>query len=339
MKIKLLILSLLFPLVLNAQEGGFTLRGCVHNGVSVVPGASVELMDMSPRIKTETGIDGTFALGGVPEGPHTLRVWSGFHTFSLNVDVHSDITLDTIVTEEVMLESTIWYLQKATPSPVADPYFRQYLDFRRAIDALNLTFSDAINGYNTDSVPDASGLIASLRGVTMEEGWTLDIHYTGGGAGGFVNLYSRRVEDPKPPRNVKMLRYDLVPHIRVDFTPEGIWSAYQLSEAYSYLPKYWHGGYNNYCGIFSLDEVRQRSLALSDSLATTPEIHTRVEILDGDHATVTAYWWNDWTGLFEMTVFVERIGETVNFIYPKSEDSDPRTSSLIIVPYDCGIMF
>lgn len=339
MKIKLLILTLLFPLTLNAQEGGFTLRGCVHNGVSVIPGASVHVTDMSPMLRTKTGIDGTFALSGVPEGPHTVRIWSGFHTFRLKVDVHSDIALDTIVTEEQMLRPAIWYVQQATPSPVADPYFRQYLDFRRAIDALGLTFSNKIDGYYTDSVPDASGLIASLRGVTMEEGWTLDVHYTGGGDGGFVNLYSRRVDAPKPPRNVDMVRYDLLPQLHVDFTPEGIWSAYQLVTANTYLPTFWHGGYNSCCGIFSLDEVRQRSLALRDSLATTPEIHTRVEILDGDHATVTAYWWNDWMGLFEMTVFVERIGETVNFIYPKSEDSDPRTSSRIIVPYDCGIMF
>lgn len=340
----MLILSMLFSLTLCAQEKGFSIRGYVSNGVGMVPAMRVTLLgdtSWNNIAKTQTDRNGMFFLDNVPEGSYILLVYGSFYPSEQEIDVHSNLTLDTVLVEETMLEPTIWYLQKTDSTSPADPYYRQYLDYRRAIDALNISYSRATLSYSVDSIPDATSVLATFRGISLEKGWLLDVYYGGGQMGGAVSFYIRQTREPKTPINEDLSETskDLLSHLKVDFTPEGIWSAYQLAISSSYLPKFWHGGYFDYCGIFALDEVRHRSLALRDSLATTPEIHTHIDIIDADHATVTAYWWNDWVGLFEETVSVERTGNTVRFLFPDDRPSYFHAAKRTLVPYDCGIEF
>ena len=245
-------------------------------------------------------------------------------------------------TEESSLTPTIWQLQKqTTPS---DTYMQQYLDLRLAIDSLEIKqICEKFRFYqfNVDSIPDANSVLSSLRGISIKKGWVLDVKYEGTPYGSFVSFYTRRKNEPKLATTVKASfpNPSLPPHIQVEFTTEGIWSAFQLSNSFRYLPKYSHCHYDDYCGIYSLDEVRCRSIALRDSLAGMPEIHNSVTIHDIDHATITAYWWNDWAGLIKETIFVERRGNTVKFHFPGDENPDPRTTRRILVRYNCGVEF
>ena len=321
----------------HTQDGEYTVRGCISNGAGGIPNVIVILGEDT----VSTDLEGQFVFNNVKQGRKELLLDGPSGWTSKKIRVRSNITLDTIVIEEEILGETIWFLQ--SHSTIDEPYMRQYLDFRRAIDSLPLVFvrDTALDHFNVDSIPNANRVMGALRGITPEKGWLLDVYYGGDDMGGSVMFYTRHEWEPKTPINgeIEKNAYGLLPHIQVDFTPQGIWSAYQLSKSYSYLPKFWHAHYSESCGVFTLDEVRRRSPALRDSLASTPEIRNRVEIIDDDHAIVTAYWWNDWTGLYEETVFVERTDRTVRFIFPDRDNPDPRTSMRIIVPYDCGIMF
>ena len=333
----ILLLASLLLASCHAQDGEYTVRGYISNGAGGIPNVTVILGEDTVR----TDLDGQFVFNNVKQGKKKLVVYELFGLTSKQISVHSNITLDTIIIKEYFLDETIWFLQ--SHSFTDEPYMQQYLDFRRAIDSLPLVFvSDtALDYYNVDSIPNANGVMDALRGVALEKGWLLDVYYGGGDMGGYVMFYTRHEGEPKIAMNGELGQraYGLPPHIEVEFTPQGIWSAYQLSHSYSYLPKYWHANYSSCCGVFSLDEVRRRSPALRDSLATRPEIRNRVEIIDAEHAIVSAYWWNNWEGLYEETVFVERSDRTVRFIFPEHENPAPRASKRIIVPYDCGIMF
>ena len=323
----------------RAQKN-FIIKGCVTNGACVVPNAIIYL----DSIEIRTDIGGNFIFKNVSEGVHRIRTYNFENNFDKEIEVRANITLDTIVVEQSLLTPTIWQLQKQTNA--SDPYMQQYLDFRLAIDSLNI--KPIREKYrlkldiNVDSIPDANSVLNSLRGVSIEKGWLLDVKYKGTIWGdGYASFYTRRENEPKRTisDSVSFPFLGLPEHIQVAFTSEGIWSAYQLANSLYYLPKFGHDLYYDHCGIYSLDEIRCRSVALRDSLSTIPEIQNHVTIHDSVHASVTAYWWNDWVGLVEETTFVERLGNSVIFIFPDTRISDPRAMRRILVRYDCGIEF
>ena len=312
----------------------YTVKGCVTNGVCAVPNAIIRL----DSIITRTDIGGNYFFQNVSKGTHHIST----NDFYKEIDVSTDITLDTIVVDEQFITPTIWHIQKQTTT--SDSYKQQYLEFRLAIDSLNIkSFREKYRlKYNVDSIPNANSVLTSLRGVSIEKGWSLDVKYEGTIWGdGYVSFYTRRENEPKRAKSdsVSFPYFGLPQHIQVAFTSEGIWSAYQLANSIYYLPKHGHDLYYDYCGIYSLDEIRCRSVALRDSLSTIPEIQNHVTIHDSVHASVTAYWWNDWEGLVEETTSVERVGNSVIFIFPDTRISDPRAMRRILVRYDCGIEF
>lgn len=336
---KILVLGTIFCVLgitsVRAQKN-YTIKGCVTNGACAVPNAIIQL----DSIKTRTDIGGNYYFQNVSKGAHYIST----NNFYKEIDVSTDITLDTIVVDERFLTPTIWHRQKQTTT--SDTYMQQYLDFRLAIDSLNI--KPIREKYrlkldiNVDSIPDANSVLNSLRGVSIEKGWLLDVKYKGTIWGdGYVSFYTRRENEPKRTisDSVSFPFFGLPEHIQVAFTSEGIWSAYQLANSLYYLPKFGHDLYYDHCGIYSLDEVRCRSIALRDSLYHMPETHNSVTIHDADHATITAYWWNDWEGLIEETVFVERSGNTVKFFFHDSSIPNPLATRRILVSYDCGIEF
>ena len=336
---KIVLISALcsFWLLTNAQaQKNYTIKGCVTNGVCAVPNVIIQL----DSIKTRTDIGGNYYFQNVSKGAHYIST----NNFYKEIEVSSDITLDTIVVDERFLTPTIWHRQKQTTT--SDTYMQQYLDFRLAIDSLNI--KPIREKYrlkldiNVDSIPNANSVLNSLRGVSIEKGWLLDVKYKGTIWGdGYASFYTRRENEPKQTisDSVSFPFFGLPEHIQVAFTSEGIWSAYQLANSLYYLPKFGHDLYYDHCGIYSLDEIRCRSVALRDSLSTIPEIQNHVTIHDSVHASVTAYWWNDWEGLVEETTSVERVENSVIFIFPDTRNSDPRAMRRILVRYDCGIEF
>ena len=128
--------------------------------------------------------------------------------------------------------------------------------------------------------------------------------------------------------------------LTISFTEMGIWQALLLHEAYTFLPKGWHGDYFSHWYVFSQDDMRMIVEKYKNSsrdfnrekLASylgRQEIMPSVKI-DGDKAIVTYYFWNKWKGLCKRIVPVERNNLSVEF--GKGERQ-------VLVEYDCGIRY
>jgi hypothetical protein len=136
--------------------------------------------------------------------------------------------------------------------------------------------------------------------------------------------------------------------MNVEFTPEGIWSAFQLEVSNRYLLRYWHSYYSESWLVFSVkDEVissfyvgrNKIAQELKSKLEELPPIKNKVEVTSDSTAELTAYFWNDWLGLVEEKVQVQRKGTSVKFIFTQEEHRLTDMTGNVLVPYDCGIMF
>lgn len=128
--------------------------------------------------------------------------------------------------------------------------------------------------------------------------------------------------------------------VTVPFTEMGIWQALLLGEAYTFLPKGWHGNYYNCLYVFSQDDMQgiisSRKRSWNDfnheklaSYLGSQDMLPSVKI-DGDKAVVSYHYWNNWGGFSRLTVPVERHNQSVKF--GKGEKQT-------LVKYDCGIRF
>lgn len=306
--------------------------------------------------KIQMDKDGRYEVSGIPKGQYILTfLWNDFTTFSDTlITLDKDCDLDTLRYEYNSYSGChyIWRTQCLINTPSYSTPFREiYINYRKAIDNLNLVF-DVDNEsycYITDNVEDVNDLLSNLEGVRLKEGMLLDVSYFGGWGGGGVYYYCRKAGEPKPDEII----YDSVDNILnsmiVDFTPEGIWSAYQLEVSYRYLPKYWHAYYLESWQVFSVEDELLNNISqtlyidsneeLYKELKELPPISNSVEIIDSNNATVTSYYWNEWDGLVEEKVHVERVGETVRFIFYNKDNPDSRTSKRVLVFYWCGVDF
>ena len=127
--------------------------------------------------------------------------------------------------------------------------------------------------------------------------------------------------------------------LTVPFTELGIWQALLLNEAYTFMPKGWHGNYLNHWYVFTQDDMQhiidkytQYKSVDHDKLAS---YLGRVDILpsvkiDGDNAVVSYCIWTRWGGLRRLTVPVEKHNEFVKF---------GKWERQTLVEYDCGIRY
>ena len=127
--------------------------------------------------------------------------------------------------------------------------------------------------------------------------------------------------------------------LRVPFTEMGIWQAVLLYKAFTFLPKGWHGNYNNCWYVFSQDDMQ----GIVDKYSSYKSVDQEqlesylglVDILpsvkiDGDKAVVYYHYWNNWGGFSRLTVPVERHNQSVKF---------GKWERQTLVKYDCGIRF
>lgn len=127
--------------------------------------------------------------------------------------------------------------------------------------------------------------------------------------------------------------------LSVPFTEMGIWQVMLLRNAYTFLPKGWHGNYSNCWYVFAQDDMQgifdQYSLYKSvdheklESYLGRDDILPSVNI-DGDKAVVTYCIWTRWGGLCRLTVPVERHNQSVKF---------GKWERQTLVKYDCGICY
>lgn len=176
----------------------------------------------------------------------------------------------------------------------------------------------------------------------------LDVVYSRGGLGGIAHYYCRKADKPKQRKKLSLKKSEnILDYMNVEFTPEGIWSAFLLNVSKRYLFKSWHTYYFESWHVFSVEDEILHSVSKYDKfnkdlwqkLNEVPPIKNKIKIINSDNASITYYYWSEWKGLVEEKVHVKRIDETVQFIHYNKEKPDPRTSYKVLVPYNCGVMF
>ena len=171
----------------------------------------------------------------------------------------------------------------------------------------------------------------------------------------YIDVFDFELEDkPVPeakPYNKTMLVRGLanwptimaVPKIWDDliipFTEPGLWQALLLHQAFTFMPKGWHGCYNDAKYVFSQDDLQRIITKYSsyksidqEKLASCRErddIMPSVTI-DGDKAVISYCTWNNWSGFCRFTVHMEKHNLSVKFGERERET---------LVKYDCGIRF
>jgi hypothetical protein len=232
-----------------------------------------------------------------------------------------------------------------------------YIDYRKSVVELNKTLEKQICNLSEsecydafDSIENVDTMLNHLKGVSLKPGYVLDVFYISNWGGGTAYHYCRRPDESKLAKNPPLEQFEnVLDYMIVEFTPEGIWSAYLLNISYSYIFKFWHAYYSESWQVFSVKDEIICSLSKYDTdtedsttwkeLSVLPPIKNKVEIIDSNNASITSYYWNEWEGLIEEKVHVERVGETVRFIRYDKDNPDSRTSYKVLVFYWCGIQF
>ncbi len=361
------IIALLFtllPIVAFAQENLYSIKGCVvekysEGKLEAAPFLNVILTDTTDKIRiggSHTDFDGMYYIDSIPEGRYMLTVRSvGAENYDTVLTINSDCNVDTVKIYNRWYNINgirIWERQVKIGFPdYSDSYREIYMDYRMAIKGLNKTIDKKIElpkRYDALRRVKVDTILTHLKGVSMKTGYVLDVFYKGGGGGGMAHFYCRKADERKHRKNPPLEEFEnVLDYMNVEFTPEGIWSAFQLEVSNRYLYKFWHAYYSESWLVFSKDEVissfyvgrNKIAQELKSKLEELPPIKNKVEITSDSTAELTAYFWNDWLGLVEEKVQVKRNGTSVKFIFSQEEHRLTDMTGNVLVPYDCGIMF
>ncbi len=360
-----ILLMMLLPIASFAQEKLYSVKGCVvarysENKLAAEPFMNVILMDTTERIHIggcQTDFDGMYYIDSVPEGRYTLTFRGvGFERFDTVLTISSNCYIDTLEIYNRWYSikgNRIWERQVKIGVPdYSDLYREIYMDYRMAIKGLNKTIDKKIGKlpkrYDALRRVKVDTILTHLKGVSMKTGYVLDVFYKGGGGGGMALFYCRKADERKHRKNPPLEEFEnVLDYMNVEFTPEGIWSAFQLEVSNRYLYKFWHAYYSESWLVFSKDEAissfyvgrNKVGQELINKLEELLPIKNKVEVTSDSTAELTAYFWNDWLGLVEEKVQVQRKGTSVKFIFTQEEHRLTDMTGNVLVPYDCGIMF
>lgn len=355
----------LLPIVAFAQEKLYSVKGCVvarYSGTKfkVEPFINVILTDTTENIHiggSQTDFDGMYYIDSIPKGRYKLKVSFVFYdSYDTVLTINSNCNIDTVKIYSRLHNINgirIWERQVKIGVPdYSDLYRDIYVDYRMAIKGLNKTIDKKIGKlpkrYDALSRVKVDTILTHLKGVSMKTGYVLDVFYKGGGGGGMALFYCRKADERKHRKNPPLEEFEnVLDYMNVEFTPEGIWSAFQLEVSNRYLYKFWHAYYSESWLVFSKDEaissfyVGRNKIAqeLKSKLEELLPIKNKVEVTSDSTAELTAYFWNDWLGLVEEKVQVKRNGTSVKFIFSQEEHRLTDMTGKVLVPYDCGIMF
>ena len=301
-----------------------------------------------------------FEVVGIPKGTYRLVFAQSIKEYSdtvmtINTDCYFD-TLGIYNYHTYIDDHYVWQRQCRMTHPDCTDFYREiYIDYRKSVMELNKTLEkqicDLSECYDAlDSIENVDTMLNHLKGVSLKPGYVLDVFYISNWGGGTAYYYCRRPDESKLAKNPPLEQFEnVLDYMNVEFTPEGIWSAYLLETSYSYIFKYWHAYYSESWQVFSVKDEMIYSLSKYDTdtedsttwkeLSVLPPVKNKVEIIDSNNASITSYYWNEWEGLVEEKVHVERVGETVRFIYYKKDNPDSRTSYKVLVFYWCGLQF
>ena len=217
-----------------------------------------------------------------------------------------------------------------------------------------------------DAISHPTGIVLSAFRKGDHLGWVYELYFHDKNASaiympfdppyekynGRINLFDEEdnIPDPKPYNKMMLVNglanyYTIlaVPKIwddlSVSFTEMGIWQVLLLHEAYTFMPKGWHGNYFSHWYVFTQEDMQHVIEKYSsynsvdhEELASylgRDDILPSVKI-DRDKAVVSYCIWTKWGGLRRLTVPVERHNQSVKF---------GKWERQALVKYDCGIRF
>ena len=331
----------LLPIATFAQEELYSIEGYIiendfdiDDNLCAVPFVNVMLTDSTGKIVggCQTDTNGKYHIYNIPKGEYTLNLrYIGYDKFDTLLTIESNTNMDTIFYWKMnkIVEYYINIVQNKRYSTYTNFYEQTYFEYRKALNRFyekdgNLTY------LNIDS------LLSPLKGIHIKAGWKAKYEYGSG-----IVMHKKF---SKKKAITKL--YTMDEFIEVDFTPQGIWSAFQLKKSYFYRPITWSYCYNPLTTIFSAEEITsclgnrdEKKQEAKNKIMQLPPLKNQVVITSDSTAELTAYFWNDWEGLIEEKVQVKRNGTSVKFIFSQEEHRLTDMTGKVLVPYDCGIMF
>ncbi len=196
-----------------------------------------------------------------------------------------------------------------------------------------------------DSIKDI--LSTALNHLRIVDGYKLKaLCYTRFGGWGIRPVVYK---DDQTVDKVRYISLNILDYLEVPFTERGIMQAWLLKRLSDFLPMdgyevfgsrfYLFGGlsifsiFHNDNGVIPeqglwRDLYYKRLPKREEVLGIDKETLYPSVVIDGDQATLSCCYWNDWTGLVKVTVLAKRIGNSVRFEHLNSE---------ILIEHDCNI--
>ncbi len=196
-----------------------------------------------------------------------------------------------------------------------------------------------------DGLTDASFVFEILDKVRMADGYSLKVlAATDSGLGDVSRLVAVPDGLKVEPARINMVNewFDFENYVVVEPSEMGVFQAQLLKFASSWMPVFWHGGYEKRIFAFCDDNVRSfgdESDFNPDDFANDERLNPVVE-LHGEDVTVTCCYWTDWGGLVR-TMFLGRLHDN-RLLYVHDEDEwedDEEQRHEVLFAYDCGILF
>ena len=219
------LLMMLLPIASFAQEELYSIEGYIiendfniYDKLCAVPFVNVMLTDSTGKIVggCQTDTNGKYHIYNIPKGEYTLNLrYIGYDKFDTLLTIESNTNMDTIFYWKMnkIVEYYINIVQNKRYSTYTNFYEQTYFEYRKALNRFyekdgNLTY------LNIDS------LLSPLKGIHIKAGWKAKYEYGSG-----IVMHKKF---SKKKAITKL--YTMDEYIEVDFTPQGIWSAFQLKK-------------------------------------------------------------------------------------------------------------
>ena len=136
----------------------------------------------------------------------------------------------------------------------------------------------------------------------------------------------------------------ILPYFELTFSEEGVLEAWILYNLRELLPRYWHANYgakdfiygietiklmNRQIELEELDEMERNSIKDAVRSLDFNELAPHVTI-NGDTATFTCAYWNQFSGLYKMETIFERVDNHIHYV---------SQSKICLVSHRSNIMF
>ena len=339
-----------------------TIKGIVKNTYNYLKVNYLKVLNIEDSLIVDSKIeDNRFEVVGIPKGTYRLVFahYIGGYSDTI-ITINTDCCFDTLRVSNYydnISDHYIWQRQCRMKTPDYSDFCREiYIDYRKSVVELNKTLEKQICNLSEsecydafDSIENVDTMLNHLKGVSLKPGYVLDVFYISNWGGGTAYYYCRRPGESKLAKNPPLEQFEnVLDYMIVEFTPEGIWSAFQLEVSNRYLYKFGCGYYSESWLVFSVkDEIissfyvgrNKTARELKSKLDQLLPIKNRVEITSCSTAELTAYFWNDWLGLVEEKVQVQREGSSVKFIFTQEEHDSKDMTGNVLAPYHCGVIF